>query len=173
MRNIRYQYLPPTGPDTIESSSALDKFLLELPHLFYMGYVPSLSVMNLFLSLGVDEAGMSGGAEWQPFVIDEAEYNEVLKSVKRRKYLNVEGYDFSLIAEKLNSKSEWFAKVMEHKLGIPFERHLELMEQEQSLNLQAEEAYESGDKELGDCLHIQWYQAANELNEFCDMYLNT
>ena len=74
MKLIKYRYMPPRGPEFIESEDFLDKFLRSLPHCFYMGYVPPMNVINIFLSRGMDEAGMSGGSEWVPFVIDKAEY---------------------------------------------------------------------------------------------------
>lgn len=135
-----------------------------------MGYIPPLNIINLFLASGIDEAGMSGGAEWEPFTIDKKEYDEILARLKHRTYHGSELYNLSLIEEAINTKNEWFVKVMEHKHGIPFARHLELMEREQSLLHQSTEAYDQGNKELGESLHIQWYQSANELNDFCDEY---
>ncbi len=150
----------------------LDEFLISLPHLMYMGYVPPLNIINIFLKSGIDEAGMSGGAEWTPFTIGKDEYDEILASLKYRKYHDTEQYNLSLVDESINTKNEWFVKVMEHKHGIPFARHLELMEREQSLLQQSRKAYDQGNKELGEKLHMQWYQSANELNDFCDEYFN-
>jgi hypothetical protein len=172
MKTIAFQYLPPTGPDSIESTAMLDEFLISLPSLLYMGYIPPRNIVNLFLDHGVDEAGMSGGAEWEPFSIDQGEYDELLSSLKGRIYINQEYYTLSLTDEIIETKNEWYAKVMEHKLGIPYKRHLELMEREQHLQQLSEEAYEKGDKELGDKLHIQWYHCANELSQFCEEYFN-
>jgi hypothetical protein len=172
VKKIKYKYLPPTGPDSIKSTTMLDEFLISLPHLLYMGYIPPLNIINLFLVVGIDEAGMSGGAEWEPFTIDKTEYDEILASLSYRKYHNSEHYNLSLVEEIINTKNEWFAKVMEHKHGIPFARHLELMEREQSLLHQSKEAYDQGKKALGEKLHMQWYQSANELNDFCDEYFN-
>ncbi len=172
LKVVEYNYLPPTGPDSVESTDMLDEFLISLPHLLYMGYVPPLNIINIFLKSGIDEAGMSGGAEWKPFTIDKDEYDEILESLKYRKYQDSEQYNLSLVEKIINTKNEWFAKVMEHKHGIPFARHLELMEREQSLLEQSRKAYEQGNKELGEKLHMQWYQSANELNEFCDEYFN-
>lgn len=172
MKKIEYKYLPPTGRDSVESIAMLDEFLISLPHLLYMGYIPPLNIINLFLALGIDEAGMSGGAEWEPFDIDKKEYEEILDSLKHRKYHDSEYFNSSLIDEIISTKNEWFVKVMEHKHGIPFARHFELMEREQALRQQSAEAYEQGDKELGESIHIRWYQSVNELNDFCDEHFN-
>ncbi|MES9991368.1 MAG: hypothetical protein ABW098_05405 [Candidatus Thiodiazotropha sp.] len=172
MKKINYKYLPPIGPASVESEDILDDFLISLPHLLYMGYVPPLDIINLFLAGGRDEAGMSGGAEWKPFTIDKKEYDEILASLKGRTYHDQERYNFTLTEEQIKTKNEWYAKVMEHKLGIPYARHLELMEREQSLQIKSEEAYDKGNKELGDKLHVQWHECTNELEDFCNKYFH-
>ena len=52
----------------------MDTFLFDIPHFFYMGYVPPLKIVNIFLEGGLRDAGMGGGCEWEPFEIGISEY---------------------------------------------------------------------------------------------------
>jgi hypothetical protein len=54
-------------------------FVLDVPYLISPnGFIPSRRVMNQVLSKGGGDAGMSPGASWEPFSLDEAEYEALL-----------------------------------------------------------------------------------------------
>lgn len=175
MQKIPYKYLPPTGGTELDCEDTLADFLLELPHLFYMDYAPPLNIINLLLSQGIDDAGMSGGAKWQPFVVTETEYDDIIGYFKNTK-LNHQKYqnlNLSLIDAKVNTMNEWFCRVMAHKFSIPYEKHLKLTEQEGSLKNKAEAAFKAGNEEEGMTFHLQWIKVSNELVEFLDPYLES
>jgi len=172
MRKVKYTILPPTGPGTVEEEKDLFSFLLDIPNFFYMGYVPPFKVVNILLAEGLRDAGMSGGCEWDPFNIDFSEYEEILEWLKSAKFHNGESYDESIINVELDSKQAWYSKVLEFKFGIPFEKHLEMSLRVDALELKSKEASKTDDEELKDKAHLEWYYAANELNEFEDQFIN-
>lgn len=87
MREVRFKRHPAVGGNTFpwERGTLLD-LLLALPTTLY--FVPPLAVVNDMLSKGEMNAGMSGGASWKPFSIDQAEYEELLEEM-----LTLPGYN--------------------------------------------------------------------------------
>jgi hypothetical protein len=65
--------------------AALDKFILSIPAFGYTlgisGVMPPVHVINEILSRGEDDAGMSGGAKWKPFTIEQDEYTELVENL--------------------------------------------------------------------------------------------
>lgn len=173
MRQIKYKSLPPLGCGEVQIVAKLCDFLGEIPTLFYMGYVPSLPVINAFLSEGRRDAGMGGGAEWEPFVVEPSEYEELVnywrekRSVSRARKLA-----FAEVPEYVKSKLDWYAWVMYVEMHVPYEENLRLMEEEAELNHLNREATKSGDEGASlTAVHFQWYRAAEALREFVQPYI--
>jgi hypothetical protein len=168
VRRISYTILPPIGPDELEEEGSLLEFLLNLPHLFYFGYVPSLEVINSFLAEGVDDAGMSGGCRWEPFQITPADYEEV---IERLKNIANPSHKFVQVPDYVINKLEWFAWVMHEEIGIPFKEHLQLMIEEETYQKLHRQACVAGDHQRVEELHWLWYEAAKKLQAFSDVYM--
>ena len=88
MREVRFKRHPAVGGHTFpwQRGTVLD-LLLALP--VPLDFVPPLAVINDLLSKGNINAGMSGGASWKPFSIDQAEYEELVEEM-----LTLPGYNF-------------------------------------------------------------------------------
>src|SRR5687767_4741508 len=70
------------GGGSIERSGTLVDLVAELPVLS-AGLIPPLHVLNDLLRLGRDDAGMSGGAEWEPIQIDKSEWRALVTALER------------------------------------------------------------------------------------------
>lgn len=171
MDQIEYSRLPPMGSEPTRVRAALHEFLLDIPGLFYLGYIPPLQVVNEFLKTGRADAGMSGGSEWEPFVISPDAYAEVLRVLGESGF-HQSGRELRLVEvpESIRNKNEWAAWVMHQEVGIPFEEHLELLDQEEELQRRAREAAERGDEDAEE-LHLEWYGVATKLVELGEPYM--
>lgn len=164
---ISYTYRPPTGCEQ-EVKDDLVNFLLDIPSLFFLNYVPPIAVLNDVLASGGRDAGMSGGCKWQPFALDETDYVAVinrLKTMADRPLVFVES------PTDIQSFNQWMPWVMHHKLGVPLAEYSELLAKEMGLEQQRDLAYQAGDHELGDELHCLWIEATENTMEFLQPYL--
>jgi hypothetical protein len=81
MRNIDYRTYAMVG--TIPATGTVADLLFHIPYLIGFGKpFPSRDALNELLSEGFYDAGMSGGAEWEPFELSVDEYEEVLMAIK-------------------------------------------------------------------------------------------
>jgi len=85
MRDVRYKRLPAVGAASGSwTHSSLVEFLFAIPYLFTrVGKepVPPRHILNDLFLLGIVDAGMSGGCEWKPFEITQAEYDELVEEL--------------------------------------------------------------------------------------------
>ena len=79
MRSVNYKRHEFHDPDPWNRNEELHRFLLDVPYLLYFGVVPSREAINEFLKDGGGDGGMSPGASWTPFEINEDEYWEVVE----------------------------------------------------------------------------------------------
>lgn len=166
---ISYTYRPPTGCEQ-EVKDDLVNLLLDIPSLFFLNYVPPIAVLNDVLSSGGRDAGMSGGCTWQPFALDETDYGAV---INRLKAMTDRQLVFAEPPAAIQSFNQWMPWVMHHKLGVPLAEYSELLAREMDLEQRRDQAYQSGDHELGDELHCLWIEAAENTMEFLGPYLKT
>lgn len=169
MKTVNYQYLD--APEELQTEP-LDAFLLQLPYFLSLGYIPPLSIINLVLSEGYFDAGMSGGAKWQPFVIDDKEYQELLLALENKTNYNGEKFNFSLTQVAVTSRKQWHAKVYENKFDVPSQRHLELMEKCDSYAQKARTAYENGNEQDGIKWHLKSIHYGDKLVELTEKHIN-
>ncbi|MEL6360166.1 MAG: hypothetical protein AAFR21_03715 [Pseudomonadota bacterium] len=83
LRSIAYRYMFPVADDDGSTSAPrrgdLSDLLRDADSYLFMGNpVPPLRVVNDLLSRGISDLGMGGGAEWDPFGIEEPEYASFL-----------------------------------------------------------------------------------------------
>lgn len=129
MRQVEFTTLPAVGPGgSPPARVSLDEFVRTLPYVLLAGaaprpwLVPPLAVLNSVFESGRLDAGMSGGAVWGPFRIDEAEYDELVAA------LRAHGYEPAPKPAPawVTGEVEWRALREELQLGIPAARQLEL-----------------------------------------------
>lgn len=53
----------------------------DIPYFGACGVFPPMHITNLIFLSGGGDGGMSPGASWEPFVLNDAQYNELLKKV--------------------------------------------------------------------------------------------
>ena len=115
MKSFRYKIHGAVGRDTKQHGS-LTQFLFDIPALSFAlrvwKTIPPHHVLNELLRSGVSDSGMSGGCQWQPFEVNDAEYAELLEDL-----LTLPNADLSADAEFANSGSlkDWqFQLVRKH-----------------------------------------------------------
>ena len=156
-----------------ELSESLELFLIKMHNLFYFNYVPSLSIVNSILASGLSDAGMSGFLSWQPFEMTLVEYQEFIVFLKSNSVL-VRGMPLRFIdvPENIKGEQEWIAWVMYLEMSIPFEKHLQLMQEEEKLSqIIKMSVNDNNSVDIMD-VHMQWIQAANNLTEFSQPYMD-
>ena len=171
MRQLKYKRLSDRGERPLRVIGTLREFLWEVPHLFYFGYVPSLRVVNAFLALGCVEEGRVGGVEWKPFVLTEAEYEEVVSELRatsptyRRRPLI-----FAEVPASVASPVEWTTWALSTATGAPFEELLRLTLEERRLIAESRAAAAAHGGEAAEAAHMRWYAAAQALQQFLEPY---
>lgn len=107
-----------------EKELPLDDFLARLPYVLEGGaaprpwMIPPPRALNSIFSSGRLDAGMSGGARWDPFEISAREYSELVIALRRR------GYESSPPApDWVESRTDWHIWRDELKFGVPSAEH--------------------------------------------------
>jgi hypothetical protein len=172
MRTVTFRTHGPVGAYGGRTEAQLDTFLLNIPNLFYFGYVPPCNVVNAVLAVGISDAGMSGGCKWKPFQISSKEYEEVIVALRASDpTARGKAIVFADVPNYVDSKHEWIAWVMYTEAGIPYAEHLRLLENERALYRRDQEEAQGINRELSESIHMQWYRAGTALMEFTRPYL--
>lgn len=166
VKKIKYTLLAPIGDGKQDVEDDLVTFLENIQNLFYFKYVPSREIINSALSLGVEDNGMSGGCEWEPFEITEKEYREVIDELKAR-----DGFTFKDIPPEINSYDLWHLWVLSEHCGVPLDKQLEFKKQNDKLQAQYDKAVQDGDKEAAEDLYWEIRLLGGEEAEFTMPYL--
>jgi hypothetical protein len=166
VRLIDFEVLPALGPDgEIESGTPVD-LLRHIPYLLAMQLLPPLVVVNDLLSRGEVDAGMSGGARWTPFSLDEEEWREIADILKAEDRVVDEA-----VPEWAQSMADWPIWVMERRFGVPADEHRRLSDRAEVLRVQRDAAREDQERYLE--LHVAFVRAEEELGEFITRYIRT
>ncbi len=81
--NIEIEYFRHEFHNTPEKvRSPLEIFVYDIPYFGSCGIFPPLHITNIIFKSGGCEGGMSPGATWEPFVISNIEYSELVKKIK-------------------------------------------------------------------------------------------
>jgi hypothetical protein len=78
MRTVKYEHIEFHQDEPEQRTAQLTEFVLDVPYLIYHGAIPPRHVLNEVLTSGGGDAGMSPGAVWEPFSIDEGEYTALV-----------------------------------------------------------------------------------------------
>ena len=82
MRIIEYKRHEFHG-DPEERRAELPTFVYDIPYFGACGIFPPLHILNQIFETGGSEGGMSPGATWAPFTIDEKEYRCLVDKITR------------------------------------------------------------------------------------------
>lgn len=130
MRDVTYRPLPAVGggvggPRTV---SLADFVRRGLPYVLAGGahprpwWVPPRVVLNSLFRTGSMDAGMSGGSQWEPFEIDEPEYNELVAALADHGYEPLPAEPPGWVA----GTTDWRIWQDELRDGVPSKEHRRL-----------------------------------------------
>ena len=78
MRTVKYERLEFHQDEPEHRNAPLAEFVLDVPYLIYRSVIPPRHILNEVFNSGGGDAGMSPGAVWEPFSIDEGEYTALV-----------------------------------------------------------------------------------------------
>jgi len=84
----------------------------ETPYLIYLNVIPPLHILNQVLETGREDAGMSGGAEWQPFQVTLEEHATLVQELEN--YPQRE-YHYVPPPSEITNFEEWWHWVLEQR----------------------------------------------------------
>lgn len=120
---MKYTILPPVGDRLQAVDRPLSEFVEGLPCLRYgERTLPPYQVLNEVFSLGVDDAGMGGGAKWNPFGLSRREYASLKRSLTKRK---THPWKYIQPPKWVVAFREWRAWNFASHLGISPEKYIE------------------------------------------------
>jgi len=164
-----FEVLPATGPGTIPESGNTVDLLLNMPYLLTSGLIPPEFVINELLSKGLNDAGMSGGVQWEPYQLRPGDFDALATALQQ-------AYTYGELKYKapdtwVRNFQDWHVWVMYVKHGIPWEEHKRLNDAMVTIEKALQEAERAGDKVRMNKLHLASLKAGGELSEFTMRYL--
>jgi len=168
MRRVRYQTIAHGAVgDPVEGS--LQEFLLSIPYLLVPSLpIPPLFVLNDVLAKGIVDAGMSGGCQWEPFLITPPEWEELTSALTRASGLVV-----GEPAAWVRTYSDWSTWCLAHKLGIPLDEQLQLQalwDESERWRLESAKAGRDGNRDRMLEYHAKSIEAAERGKEILERY---
>jgi hypothetical protein len=131
--------------------------------------VPPLDVLNELL-VGPGGGGMNGGRRWRPFVIDDAEYREVVVELVRSR-----GFERNEVPGWVLDKRTWHIWLMERRWGVPSGPHRALNAKADALEKSLEDAKSHASmspRELA-VLSLECQRARDQAAHFIDAWTMT
>jgi hypothetical protein len=143
---------------------------MQVPYLFTSGLIPPESILNELLSRGLADAGMSGGAQWEPYVLKPGGFDGLVQEL-------VKAYSHGPLEYRepdawVRNFEDWHVWVMYVKHGVPWEKHKRLNDAVVAIENKMKIAKANKDEAQLDELHLQNIRAGTELSEFIMEYLN-
>ncbi|MEN6321434.1 MAG: hypothetical protein ABFD82_22145 [Syntrophaceae bacterium] len=169
MRSLQYNLLPPVGDGQTPVYGDLLDLLQAIPYLLSDGLIPPLVVLNHIFQMGVYDAGMSGGITWEPFEIDQTEFNELVNG-----FVSLKNTEYRLVVtpDWVKTNIHWLIWKMEYLYKIPSEEHIRLWEEDEHWTRLHQEAIVIGDTKKVDEYYIKSMQAGNRLSKFLMAYID-
>lgn len=125
MRDLPFVVQPGIGPGQFPRRGSLADLALALPYVV-IDEIPPRRVLNDVLRRGGLDAGMSGGCLWEPFEIDDAEYEQLVHELQHRGTRPIAGRDaggkpfrLSDPPASVRTYPQWSAYRYEQRLGTP------------------------------------------------------
>jgi hypothetical protein len=162
LRPVRYT-LSGMGGYEERIDGDLGSLLREIPYLLINRLLPPRRVVNAILAQGFAEAGMSGGCDWEPFEIDEAEWEALRAALAADPDEPVEYVESPAWVK---TPSDWHVWVMEYGFGVPAEEHRRLARAYEEIDARVRAARRSGDDAKVLELYAEHAAAGDALAEF-------
>lgn len=163
-----YEILPPIGDVSSFETGDTISLLHNLPYLLSTNIIPSEPILNDILSKGIDDAGMSGGVKWQPYTLDDNQFNTLVDALKKHH----PSLEYVEPAEWVKNSSDWHVWLMFYKYGVPWEKHKALTDEYNCIIEKMNAAYDAGNKERGQALHLKSVTVGTELADFVMEHTN-
>ena len=167
MRTVSYELFARSALPGETVHGSVTQLLRDLPYLLALRVIPPLDVVNDVLSTGVDDAGMSGGARWTPFAIDQEEWEEIRAGLEA----DEPPCTFVQPPDWVHGYEDWHVWLFAHLFGVPAEEHRRLNREEERLARAIERARAEGDENAVLDYHVQRVQVSNELAALLGRYL--
>ena len=161
MKTVSYVVLGGMGGEFPEQGTVAD-LLAAIPYLLTARIIPPLHVVNDLLAKGLDDAGMSGGCQWEPFQITEAEWEDLASQLKSLP--NDEACEFVQPPDWVEFLHDWQAWIMIHKYGFP-EEFRAVDREVRELEHARTKALNEGNEDLVLELHLRVIEASNRLSD--------
>lgn len=169
MKTFIYQLLPATGNHIVTKVGTLKDLLLDIPYLIHRpkGIIPPLKVINEILSIGIHDAGMSGGCKWEPFQITEKEFNELISEFAS------ESAEFRYIEPEdwVKTYDDWKAWEAERIHGIPAHEYLQLWAELKAADDALRNAEKIGDEKMLENLRKKLKEADLKMTNLIMQYV--
>lgn len=145
-------------------TTKLEDFIMALPYLLHLNYVPPFHVMNEVLQSGEQSDGQGKLYQWQPFSLTEPEYLELQANLQSRGYSNV------VVPPWVTTTSEWYVWLYEDSYGIPSEEHLRLIHRRDEI-ISAQRVAKANDDRTREELKRRQQDVESELMKIWAKYL--
>jgi hypothetical protein len=113
--------------------------------------------------MGLYDAGMSGGITWDPFEIDQKEFDELVHG-----FVSLNNAEYRLVPTPgwVKTNIHWLIWKMEYLYEIPSEEHIRLWEEDNHWSRLHKKAIEMGNTEQADEYYIKSIEAGTQLSKF-------
>lgn len=177
---VHYRLLPGVGSGTTPVEETWADVLESIPHfLMAGGPIPPRDLVNEVLALGVADAGMSGGCEWDPVELDEEVYASVVADLLARPprqiaWSSEERQEIGPYRDLpppvwVRNKSDFVFWSVEVSRGIPGLIHRDLRQKINDLLTKASEASQRGDEREQALLDAEVAEAEREIAALWDL----
>jgi hypothetical protein len=163
MKTLEYTILPGVGPGRHEQQGTVLDLLHAIPYCLST-FIPPLHVLNNTFAEGEKDAGMSGGCQWEPFQLTEAEYAELRTELQNR------GFQEAAPPPWVETFEDWKIWELERTHGIPADEHKRLSNQCARLQEDMRSAQEQGRGKEAAGLWIKLLRAGRKLSRFVNRH---
>lgn len=177
--NVQYSLLPGVGPGKTPAEGTWADVLESIPY-FLMpgGPIPPRHIVNEVLQLGVVDAGMSGGCEWDAVELDEEGYAAVVADLLARpprqiawsseERQEIGAYHDLPPPAWVRNRSDYLFWSVEVSRGVPGLTHRDLRRKINDLLTQAHVAFQRGDEREQARLEAEVAEAEKEISALWD-----
>jgi hypothetical protein len=158
-----YEILPPIGDGVIKEEGDTKSLLEQIPYLLSFGIIPAEKIMNEILASGLEDAGMSGGVEWEPYGLNEGEFDKLVSVMEDE---SNGALKYVVPPEWVENYSDWRLWSIFYEHEIPVGELKRLKDQDERIEQERVEAESRGDKELAEKLHLQSLEAGKKLAQY-------
>ena len=161
MKTVSYVVLGGVGGEFPETGTVAD-LLQAIPYLLIAQIVPPLHVVNDVLAKGSRNSGMSGGCEWKPFQLSQAEWEELSRHLQSEP--DDSSFQFVQPPDWVVTVEDWQSWIMIHRYGFPEE--FRVLEREvRDLEQARTQAMQEGNQDLVEELHLRVIEAGEKLSQ--------